>query len=82
MVTRAIGVTDNLCLEMDMYELMAGDRFLLCSDGLDKHVKDQELEALLGEGDADASARKLIDITLERGATDNVSVCVIDVGLS
>ncbi len=78
MVTRAVGVTDHLLLEMDMFELEDGDRFLLCSDGLDKHVKDPEIEAHLSDGDPDAIARALVDLTLERGAMDNVTVCVVE----
>ena len=78
MVTRAVGVTDNLLLEMDLYEIEDGDRFLLCSDGLDKHVKDPEIEKILGNGDTASVAQILIDTTLERGAVDNVTVCVID----
>ena len=57
MVTRAVGVTDHLLLEMDMFELEDGDRFLLCSDGLDKHVKDPEIEAQLRGEDLDQIAR-------------------------
>jgi len=78
MVTRAVGVTDNLLLEMDLFELADGDRFLLCSDGLDKHVKDPEIEARLGSGDPASVARGLVDLTLSRGAVDNVSVCVVE----
>lgn len=79
MVTRAVGVTDNLLMEMDMFELCAGDRFLLCSDGLDKHVHDPEIETLLQSGSPADAVRQLIDLTLERGAVDNVTVCVVEV---
>ncbi len=78
MVTRAVGVTDNLLLEMDLLEVADGDRFLLCSDGLDKHVKDPEIAECLADGEPDTVARKLVDLTLARGAVDNVSVCVIE----
>lgn len=79
MVTRAVGVTDCLLLEMDLLELHDGDRFLLCSDGLDKHLADDEIaQGLLGD-DVQAMARALIDQTLARGAMDNVSVCVVKV---
>ncbi|MEQ8663335.1 MAG: protein phosphatase 2C domain-containing protein, partial [Gammaproteobacteria bacterium] len=63
MVTRAVGVSDHLHLEVDMFELAAGDRFLLCSDGLDKHVRDAELPPLLGAGEPAAVARELVDLT-------------------
>ena len=79
MVTRAVGVTDNLFLEMDLLELAAGDRYLLCSDGLDKHVKDAEIEQHLGGADPTTVAQALIDLTLSRGAIDNVSVCVVQI---
>ncbi len=79
MVTRAVGVTDSLLLEMDLLELHDEDRFLLCSDGLDKHLKDDETaQQLLGDDPATV-ARSLIDLTLARGAMDNVSVCVVKV---
>lgn len=79
MVTRAVGVTDCLLLEMDLLELHDDDRFLLCSDGLDKHLKDDEIaQQLLGD-DPPRVARSLIDLTLARGAMDNVSVCVVKV---
>jgi serine/threonine protein phosphatase PrpC len=79
MVTRAVGVTDCLLLEMDLLELQDGDCYLLCSDGLDKHLKDDEIaQQLLGE-DPQIMARTLIDLTLARGAMDNVSVCVVKV---
>lgn len=79
MVTRAVGVTDNLLLEMDLFELADGDRFLLCSDGLDKHLADAEIAAQLGGTEPAEAARRLVDLTLARGAVDNVSVCVVQV---
>lgn len=79
MVTRAVGVTDTLTLEMDMFELADGDRYLLCSDGLDKHVKDPEIERIMGGATPIDIARTLVDLTLERGAIDNVTVCVVEV---
>lgn len=79
MVTRAVGASADLFLEMDLLELRHGDRYLLCSDGLDKHVADPEIARILGKGDPKASAQTLIDVTLSRGAIDNVTVSVIEV---
>jgi serine/threonine protein phosphatase PrpC len=79
MITRAVGVADHMTMEMDIYELHDGDRFLLCSDGLDKHAKDSEIATILQSGSPADVARRLIDITLERGAIDNVTVCVVEV---
>ena len=50
---------------------------LLCTDGLTKHVPDDEIAGILGAGgSAEQSCRRLVDLTLERGASDNVTVIV------
>jgi serine/threonine protein phosphatase PrpC len=79
MVTRAVGAGPELYLEMDIVELEIGDRFLLCSDGLDKHVSDPEIADVLGQGPPAQAAQRLIDLTLSRGASDNVTVSVVEV---
>ena len=81
MITRAVGATDNLFLDMDIQEMELNDRYLLCSDGLTKHITDLEFEEILHEeGDPEETCRTLIDLTLERGAGDNVTAIVIDIG--
>ncbi|MEU4552248.1 protein phosphatase [Micromonospora violae] len=58
----------------------AGDRWLLCSDGLSNVVRPDTLtEVLSGYPDRDACAGKLIDLALHAGAPDNVTVVVADV---
>ncbi|MGC4869866.1 PP2C family protein-serine/threonine phosphatase [Micromonospora sp. DT53] len=58
----------------------AGDRWLLCSDGLSNVVRPDTLnEVLTGYPDRDACAAKLIDLALRAGAPDNVTVVVADV---
>jgi len=79
MITRAVGAADELFLDMDIQELASKDRYLLCSDGLTKHVTDMEIQDILNEGTPEKSCRTLIDLTLERGAVDNVSVVVVDI---
>lgn len=79
LITRAVGAAPELCLEMDVAEMAGGDRYLLTSDGLDKHLLQQEIAQVLSSGTPDETAQRLIDMTLARGATDNVSVAVVDV---
>lgn len=51
--------------------------FLLCSDGLTKHVKDEEIASeLAGLKSSEQSCRRLLDLALERGGTDNVTVII------
>jgi serine/threonine protein phosphatase PrpC len=63
-----------------MVPVRAGDRFLLCSDGLSDYVTDEVIgETLRSVPDRDECAAELIRRTLEAGAPDNVSVIVCDV---
>lgn len=76
-ITRAIGVHDRPELEIDHGELESGDVFVLCSDGLTDHVRDEEiLRATIHDG-AQAACDALLALTLERGASDNVTVIVV-----
>lgn len=79
LVTRAVGATEELFLDIDMGELARGDCYLLCSDGLDKHLSYEEIAARLGSVDPQTDARRLIELTLARGAVDNVSACVVHI---
>lgn len=78
-ITRAVGIGDRLEIDKRRGELARGDRFLLCSDGLTKHVGDTELADLLDQADAERSAETLIQRALDHGGADNVSVIVVEV---
>lgn len=78
-ITRAVGSQDELYLEADACEFNAGDRYLLCSDGLTRHLEDVEIARLLAEGPPKAVCRALVDLTLDRGAKDNVTVVVVEI---
>jgi serine/threonine protein phosphatase Stp1 len=79
MITRAVGATQSFFLDMDIQEMKKGDRYLLCSDGLTKHILDHEFQEALSSGDNDVVCKELIDLTLERGAGDNVTAIIIDI---
>jgi serine/threonine protein phosphatase PrpC len=77
-ITKALGVADQATLDIQDGPILAGDRFLLCTDGLTNHVHDGEIEALLGADDPQKACARLITLTLQRGASDNVSIIVVD----
>ena len=77
-VTRALGATDEAELEIVDGPAYAGDRFLLCSDGLTAHVADDEIAAMLAAVHPHTAVGDLLQLTLERGASDNVSIIVVD----
>lgn len=78
-ITRAVGAASDLILDVEVAELLPGDRFLLCSDGLDKHLAHEEIQEVLRHDSAQIVTNNLIEATLHRGAYDNVTVCIVDI---
>ncbi len=76
-ITRAIGVHEMPMTDERSGELVDGDTFLLCSDGLTEHVEDAEMADILMQMTAQAACDALVAMTLERGAKDNVTVVVV-----
>jgi serine/threonine protein phosphatase PrpC len=79
-VTRAIGVFDSPELEMKSGKLQAEDSFIICSDGLTNHVSDAEILALAKQNPAQVACNLLVQLTLDRGASDNVTVVMVQFG--
>lgn len=81
-VTRAVGVFENLDLAEVTVQVQPGDHFLLCSDGLNKTADDSELRDVLSHSDPYAIVRSLVHLGLTRGAPDNitaVAVCALQI---
>ncbi|MCK0195938.1 protein phosphatase 2C domain-containing protein [Ancylobacter sp. 6x-1] len=76
-ITRAIGAGEQVELEIVNGEVEAGDVFLLCSDGLTGHLDDVEIASRMMGDDPQKMADSLVEATLERGASDNVTVVVV-----
>lgn len=79
LLTRAVGTDEELKLDQGSCELEQDDRYLLCSDGLDKHVSHQQIRDTLITYPLDEVADQLIKLALDNGGTDNVTVTVIDI---
>jgi PPM family protein phosphatase len=80
MITRAVGFNELPSPDYWMLPMLPGLRLLICSDGLTKEVRDEEIALHLRSGaDADSTARTLVDRALELGGRDNVTVIVLDV---
>ena len=79
-LTRALGVTPDVDADMWELRLRAGDRVLLCSDGLSNEVRLDELgEVLAAVEDPVEAAEQLVHRANERGGSDNITVVVIDI---
>jgi protein phosphatase len=77
-ITRALGTEAQMDSDFYSFKLGAGDLLLLCSDGLSNQVRDEELlEEAKSHKEPDELCRRLMEMVLERGAKDNVTVVVV-----
>jgi PPM family protein phosphatase len=65
--------------DLSMREARAGDRYLLCSDGLSGVVSEETLAEALKDPDPQSTADRLIELALRSGGPDNITVIVADV---
>jgi protein phosphatase len=76
-ITRAVGVHENPELEIVTGALKDSDMFVLCSDGLTRHVSDEEIRRYVSAGDAQSSSSALVELAVQRGGLDNITVVVV-----
>jgi protein phosphatase len=75
-ITRAIGVGEDIWLDFQQGDIVRGDVFVLGSDGLTAHVSDAEIEAAVMAPPRTA-CEALLEKVLARGGTDNVTIIVV-----
>jgi protein phosphatase len=76
-ITRAVGHQDYVEVDCTDLDVLAGDRFLLCSDGLHGYLQEGELSGIMG-GDMNTAAQGLVDLANGRGGRDNITVVLVD----
>jgi protein phosphatase len=81
LITRALGAEEEVEVDTAVVPVEAGDRLLLCSDGLSDMVPDALISEILADSpeDPETPARRLLSAALDAGGTDNVTVVVVDV---
>lgn len=82
-ITRALGMLDNVRVTTRTLDMAPGDVFVLCSDGLTDALSDEEIaETILGARSVQEQARELISRALTEGADDNLTALVVRVEAS
>ena len=75
-ITRAVGIQPSVAVDTLVTDLLPGDLYLLCSDGLHGYLTEDELPQLLSQ-EKDKLPDLLVDIALQRGGKDNVTaICL------
>lgn len=81
MITRALGVDEDVEVDQFTLDLSEGDRLVICSDGLSGMVSEDEMASVLKQvSDPQSVADQLVDQANEAGGEDNITVIVVDVG--
>ena len=77
-LTQALGIREGVTPDLVEAAVTAGDRLLLCTDGLTNMVMDGDIADLLACGTPQEAVDRLVGTALERGGLDNVTVVVAD----
>ncbi|WP_298743528.1 PP2C family serine/threonine-protein phosphatase [uncultured Microbacterium sp.] len=79
-ITRAVGPSDGVAPDYIRLDVLDGDRFVVCSDGLTKELTDYGiLHFLLQHADPTDAADAMLEAALENGGRDNVTIVVLNV---
>ena len=78
-VTRAVGVHESVEVDTLDFDVLKGDQFLLCSDGLHGYFEEAEFARLFAETPEGELAERLIALANERGGKDNITAIVVKV---
>lgn len=74
-ITRALGASGRVRVDVKRVGVEPGDRLLLCSDGLTLHVTDGEIQSMLcAEKELSENVHQLVALSMERGGEDNISI--------
>jgi protein phosphatase len=80
LITNALDGREDVELDLSVRETRAGDRYLLCSDGLSGVVSEETLrDTLAAEASTDIAVEKLVELALKGGGPDNITAIVADV---
>ena len=78
-ITRAVGVSEKVKIDIFERQLRAGEYIILCSDGLTNMVEDSViLQILHGAGNLSDKAERLIELANKNGGKDNITVIIIE----
>jgi protein phosphatase len=79
LVTRALGVDPTVDVEVQEHEALPGDVYLLCSDGLNDMIVDEEIQLTLSVlgNNLELAAQQLVQMANDHGGRDNISVILV-----
>lgn len=82
-VLKAVGIDDQLCMDFECFEMLDGDVYIICSDGLYKDMEESKIAPIIDSNRQDmvSLAESLLSSSLDAGGTDNTSIITLRVSL-
>lgn len=78
-ITRSVGVQEEVEVDTVVWKIQPGDSYLLCSDGLSNMMQDDEMQEIISKYDVEQGARELVDLANQRGGEDNITLILLKV---
>ncbi len=78
-ITRALGIHEDILPDSAVQPLRRGDTFLLCTDGLTEMVEDRDIANILAKASPGDAVKNLIDEAKKNGGVDNITAVVVHV---
>lgn len=78
MLTRTLGLTRFVQVDEFKFDVIPGDRILLCSDGLTDMISDSTIGSTLGRGTPEEVVWKLVELANDAGGVDNITAVVVE----
>ncbi|MCC7459877.1 MAG: Stp1/IreP family PP2C-type Ser/Thr phosphatase [Proteobacteria bacterium] len=78
-ITRSVGVQEEVEVDTIVWKIQPGDSYLLCSDGLSNMMNDDEMQEIISKFDVEQGARELVDLANQRGGEDNITLILLKV---
>jgi len=79
MLTRAVGIEEDVNSDVCEMQCFKGDRIVLCSDGLSNFVPPQEIADIATNNTPESACRKFVDLANDRGGDDNITAIVLHI---
>jgi serine/threonine protein phosphatase PrpC len=77
-ITRALGMQEHVAVDLQSDDVLPGDIYVLCSDGLSGMIDDADIQRLADQnGDLEEVCRKLVALANEHGGEDNITALVV-----
>ncbi len=78
-LTRAVGVSPNLMVDTGWCDILADDKFLVCSDGLTNMVDDETIRSVCYDNAVANKAERLVELAIKNGGRDNITCIVVEI---